>query len=260
MTWDDEGGPPSELLDFSPGAQNLVEQSTSDFRKSVIEISRRIQLARPNPPERVTDAEVRAALDELGFAINEASAESQVRFKRSTYRKILAYVVVASLVLGGLGAFGVYAINAGLDKANQLGSVVGALTAVVGLVTAAYSLLIGRRARALAEEGASVVDFAKTAAQEAWIIRGWAQLEQALQERFGDSTQSAPRNINKLLREYSAKAHLSKAEEEELRSLLRLRNIISHSPEDLVTLDWDPDYYESLVTHHLNRIRSLQGQ
>jgi hypothetical protein len=53
--------------------------------------------------------------------------------------------IVTGLLLAGLG--GVF-VRAGLDTADKLGSVIGALAAVIGLGCSAYGVVLARRALA----------------------------------------------------------------------------------------------------------------
>ncbi|MEV4003000.1 hypothetical protein [Actinomadura sp. NPDC049753] len=253
----DEDRPQPELSAFTPDARKAVDQATADFRKSLIELSRRSQQARPNPLPEVTEFDVNAALRELGFALNEASADNQVRFNISAYRRALLYGAAISTLLGTLGGYGVYALSSGLDNADLVSSVVGTATGLTGLATAGYAIYSSMRAREMAQNHKrTATSLAKNAARETAIIMGWAELEHALQEYFGDTSQSAPRNLSKLILAYSSEANLSASEIIELKDILRLRNLLTHSPADVLLPDWDAERYESQIAHHLKKIRS----
>ncbi|MEU9837496.1 hypothetical protein AB0D67_38675 [Streptosporangium sp. NPDC048047] len=230
VTDNDMREPSPGNTDMTREAEELLDQSVAEFRSSLIEIARKEHASRVTPSKEITSQEIIAALDQIGFAISQEAAASQIRLNRHRFRRTAILIAVVALVVLALAATVLIAVNLGFSKADQLASSLGVLVSVATLAITTFSLRAAISSRRAGEEASHAVELATFSGMQAQLLLGWSHLEKMLSERYGSQPTDSRRyiGVGQMIQAYSKQAGLSEQEVAELREILQMRNNVAH--------------------------------
>lgn len=255
MTNSDMHKPASESPAMTREAEELLNQSVAEFRSSLINIAHKQHVSRAAPSREITSQEIVAALDQMGFALSQEAAASQVRLNRHRFQRIAITIAVVALAVLTLAVSVLIAVNLGLGEVDQLASSLGVLVSVAALVAGAVSMFAALSSRRAGEEASRAAELAALSGAQAQVVIGWSALEKALAERYGNKDDDSRRHVGlgRLIQTYSTQAHLSEQEVEELREILQMRNKVAHGQGGKVGRA-ELDRVIQLVRLHISRL------
>ncbi|MBG0826801.1 hypothetical protein HS041_03300 [Planomonospora sp. ID67723] len=230
MTDNDIREPSSGDPAMTREAEELLDQSVAEFRSSLIEIARKEQASRVTSSKEITLQEIISALDQIGFAINQEAAASQVRINRHRFQRTAIAISAAALAVLVLAATVLIAVNRGFSEADQLASSLGILVSLAATATAIFSVRAATSSYRAREKASNAVELAALSGMQAQLIFGWAHLEKMLLDRYGSQSKDSRRyiGVGQLIQTYSKQASLSEQEVAELREILQMRNNVAH--------------------------------
>jgi hypothetical protein len=192
---------------------------------------------------------------ELGL-ISEAALSQREVTQRKFRRLSIAGAGLAVFVAAFVGIYAVSRLgDTGLDQADRLASIVGAVLATGGLLVSILSVLQSRQSAAEVAEASTL---AKERLSAAEFLVLWGELERqiraAITERLGESRSTRPFGI--VIKDY---AQVARLEPEEFKSLLRaleLRNRVAHG--QLAALDDDDlNQASTVINENIRRAKAI---